>query len=203
MAKALTAKAAISGLAECMESLGGVGYLDSSSPLDIATNIARLYRDANVLSIWEGTTDVMAEDTIRVLKGKSGPEVVRALGTWIRGVPAKIRVRGSLGYDLITETWDTLAADIRDKSAEHLTLRGREVLEVLAWLVCAVLLDLDATSDEDEIAVLVAERWVEKSKQKTKQISRSIDKIVRENRKIVFGEFRELEVDTSIREAKL
>ena len=51
MTKALTAKAAISGLAECMESLGGVGYR-----FDFATryrnNIARLYRDANVLSIW-------------------------------------------------------------------------------------------------------------------------------------------------------
>ena len=69
--KALTAKSAIAGLAGCMESLGGVGYLDSLSPSDIETNIARLYRDVNVLSIWEGTTDVMADDTIRVLEGQA------------------------------------------------------------------------------------------------------------------------------------
>ena len=77
--KASTAKFAIAGLAECMESIGGIGYLDSSSPLDVETNIARLYRDANVLSIWEGTTDVMADDTIRVLKGKDGEVVLTAL----------------------------------------------------------------------------------------------------------------------------
>lgn len=49
--KGITAKKAISGLQECMESLGGVGYLENE---DMQFNIARLYRDANVLSIWEG-----------------------------------------------------------------------------------------------------------------------------------------------------
>lgn len=48
-------KTAISGLQECMESMGGVGYLEND---DMQFNIARLYRDANVLPIWEGTTDV-------------------------------------------------------------------------------------------------------------------------------------------------
>lgn len=48
-------KTAISGLQECMESMGGVGYLEND---DMQFNIARLYRDANVMPIWEGTTDV-------------------------------------------------------------------------------------------------------------------------------------------------
>lgn len=48
-------KTAIAGLQECMESMGGVGYLEND---DMQFNIARLYRDANVLPIWEGTTDV-------------------------------------------------------------------------------------------------------------------------------------------------
>lgn len=46
--KGLTAKAAIAGLAECMEGMGGVGYLEND---DMQFNIARLYRDANVCSI--------------------------------------------------------------------------------------------------------------------------------------------------------
>lgn len=50
-------KTAIAGLQECMESMGGVGYLEND---DMQFNIARLYRDANVLPIWEGTTDVSA-----------------------------------------------------------------------------------------------------------------------------------------------
>ncbi len=46
--KGVTAKTAIAGLAECMECLGGVGYLEND---DQVYNVARLFRDANVLSI--------------------------------------------------------------------------------------------------------------------------------------------------------
>jgi alkylation response protein AidB-like acyl-CoA dehydrogenase len=53
--KAVVCKKSIHGLQECMEALGGVGYLDNSENESI--NIARLYRDCCVLSIWEGTTD--------------------------------------------------------------------------------------------------------------------------------------------------
>jgi alkylation response protein AidB-like acyl-CoA dehydrogenase len=48
VAKGVTAKKAIAGLAECMESLGGVGYLENE---DMQFNITRLYRDTNALSI--------------------------------------------------------------------------------------------------------------------------------------------------------
>jgi alkylation response protein AidB-like acyl-CoA dehydrogenase len=60
-------KTAIARFQECMECMGGVGYLEND---DMQFNIARLYRDANVLPIWEGTTDMMADDSvIRVLFG--------------------------------------------------------------------------------------------------------------------------------------
>src|SRR5947207_16010165 len=52
VAKAQCSKAAIKGLQECMESLGGIGYLEDEQEF----NIARLFRDTNVMSIWEGTT---------------------------------------------------------------------------------------------------------------------------------------------------
>jgi alkylation response protein AidB-like acyl-CoA dehydrogenase len=47
--KGLTAKAAIAGLSECMECMGGVGYLEND---DMQFNIARLSRDVQVCSIW-------------------------------------------------------------------------------------------------------------------------------------------------------
>ena len=40
LAKMTTAKVSIAGLAECMESLGGLGYLENEDP---ALNIARLF----------------------------------------------------------------------------------------------------------------------------------------------------------------
>src|SRR4051812_17867053 len=78
--KALTGKAAISGLQECMESLGGIGYLENEESQHI--NIARLYRDVNVLSIWEGTTNVLGSDFVRSLKGRNGLKTIDALQRW-------------------------------------------------------------------------------------------------------------------------
>ena len=43
--KARTAKSSIHGLQECMESLGGIGYLENEETQEV--NIARLFRDAN------------------------------------------------------------------------------------------------------------------------------------------------------------
>ena len=166
--KALSAKAAIAGLAECMESLGGIGYLDSSSPLDIGTNIARLYRDANVLSIWEGTTDVMADDTIRVLKGKMGREVLSALDAWIN---ARIscwgshpKLRRTVGSGDLWLKWLSLVHEIQTQEEEHLKHIARNIMERIGWVVCAVLLVEDARSDNDAVSAEVARKWVAKGR---------------------------------------
>jgi acyl-CoA dehydrogenase len=45
---------------EILEAFGGAGYMED-------TGIAHLLRDAQVLSIWEGTTNVLALDTMRAL----------------------------------------------------------------------------------------------------------------------------------------
>lgn len=60
-AKAFTAKEAVALTSEGLESIGGQGYIES-------TGIPTLLRDAQVLPIWEGTTNVMAIDVLRVLK---------------------------------------------------------------------------------------------------------------------------------------
>ncbi|KAL1625947.1 hypothetical protein SLS56_007094 [Neofusicoccum ribis] len=91
VAKALTARAAVAGLAECMEALGGVGYLENEDP---ELNVARLFRDANVLSIWEGTTNVMADDLVRVVKGNEGE---KALGSVRRLVDGVVSTKGLAG----------------------------------------------------------------------------------------------------------
>lgn len=58
--KLYTAKAAVRGVSEALECLGGVGYMEDSG-------MPRLYRDVQVLPIWEGTTNVLSLDVYRVL----------------------------------------------------------------------------------------------------------------------------------------
>ncbi len=132
IAEALTAKAAIAGLAECMESLGGVGYLDSASPLDIETNIARLYRDVNVSSIWEGTTNVMGSDTVRVLKGKDRDSVKSIVDRWVRDqIEASRRHVGVItdeDCDAVIRVWKDLVGNLHSKEAE-LNTQGRHFMQ--------------------------------------------------------------------------
>ena len=190
--KALTAKAAIAGLAECMESLGGVGYLDSSSPLDIGTNIARLYRDANVLSIWEGTTDVMADDTIRVLKGKEGQDVMAALGHWVDTTVDKWGIAKSIASeaccDAVSLLWRRWTTEVREKDVEELLVGGRNVIEDLGWLVMSILLVEDAIRDANDVSSAVALRWVSKKGDVKRKGPLTWTEEVGLDRKIVFGE---------------
>ncbi|HEY8073267.1 MAG TPA: acyl-CoA dehydrogenase family protein, partial [Labilithrix sp.] len=62
--KLLTAKQAVALTSEGIESFGGAGYIED-------TGLPRLLRDAQVLPIWEGTTNVLSLDLLRAL-AKSG-----------------------------------------------------------------------------------------------------------------------------------
>jgi putative acyl-CoA dehydrogenase len=59
--KLYTAKKAISISSEVLESFGGAGYVED-------TGLPRLLRDAQVFSIWEGTTNVLSLDMLRAFE---------------------------------------------------------------------------------------------------------------------------------------
>ena len=189
--KALSAKAAIAGLAECMECLGGVGYVDSCSPSDIGTNVARLYRDANVLSIWEGTTNVMAEDTIRVLKGKNGAEVLHALDCWVNARLASMKMEGeqleASNKYLVRESWSEISAKVMKMDIEQLTVHGRNLMTELAWTVISILLMEDARINDDELTRLVAQRWTNKRRQ-IGFGDEAMDISTRQDQQIIYGD---------------
>src|SRR5713101_3431 len=62
--KLWTAKHAVWNASEILEAFGGAGYVEDSG-------LPALLRDAQVLPIWEGTTNVLALDTLRAL-GQAG-----------------------------------------------------------------------------------------------------------------------------------
>ncbi len=63
--KLTTGKQAVAVASEVLESFGGAGYVED-------TGLPVLLRDAQVLPIWEGTTNVLALDTLRALRGGDG-----------------------------------------------------------------------------------------------------------------------------------
>lgn len=60
LAKLYTAKQAVAVVSEVVESFGGAGYVEDLP-------ISGLLRDTQVLSIWEGTTNVLALDALRAI----------------------------------------------------------------------------------------------------------------------------------------
>jgi acyl-CoA dehydrogenase len=69
VAKLTTARQAVTVTSECVEAFGGAGYVED-------TGIPVLLRDAQVLTIWEGTTNVLSLDTLRAI-GSVGVDVLR------------------------------------------------------------------------------------------------------------------------------
>ena len=162
--KAVTAKASISGLQEAMETLGGVGYLENEESQSI--NIARIFRDANVLSIWEGTTDVMATDAVKVLKVRDSEAVLTAASAWIESAISAFEGRdtGKLFggvAERLRGAWKNFETYVSATPADELMVNGREVMAALADIVSGVLLAVDAASDGDKVAVETCLRFAE------------------------------------------
>jgi alkylation response protein AidB-like acyl-CoA dehydrogenase len=68
LAKLYTAKMNMMWTSELVESFGGAGYIED-------TGIPRFLRDSQVLTIWEGTTNVLSLDCLRAIQKENALEV--------------------------------------------------------------------------------------------------------------------------------
>ncbi|MGO8969237.1 MAG: acyl-CoA dehydrogenase family protein [Myxococcaceae bacterium] len=75
--KLYTARHAVAHASEVLEAFGGAGYVED-------TGLPVLLRDAQVLPIWEGTTNVLALDTLRAIGGGE------ALSALLRDLEARV-----------------------------------------------------------------------------------------------------------------
>lgn len=67
--KLYTAKKTVQACSEIVEMFGGAGYVED-------TGLPRLLRDAQVFSIWEGTTNVLSLDMLRAFEKEKGLTVL-------------------------------------------------------------------------------------------------------------------------------
>lgn len=166
VSKARTAKNGIAGLQECMESLGGVGFVENQANPEM--NIARLFRDANVLSIWESTTDVLATDTVKAIKGRLGGQSVEAVEAWLKSTlgTGSTDAYGAISNidfteerEAIVKAWNMFVQNTQSRSKDELLAYGREVVAEIGDIICAALLMADAKSDSDLTAIECARRF--------------------------------------------
>jgi len=160
IAKLYTGRQAVALASEALEAFGGAGYIED-------TGLPRLLRDAQVLSIWEGTTNVLSLDLLRVL------ERADALRGWRSDVERRLAgVRGDALADAVGLV--RLAASRVMAHAEAMLTAPRDAVEAgaraLAFSIArvtagALLLEQAAWSlgaeraHEQARAMAAARRW--------------------------------------------
>ncbi|KAB8257405.1 hypothetical protein BDV32DRAFT_160521 [Aspergillus pseudonomiae] len=153
---------AVHGLRSCMECLGGVGYCENNEDGGLL-NIARIFRDAAVNAIWEGTVNVMAEDVVRVINDKrlgKGKIIETVLGAWARPILAVCSQKLREECKIMERCLDTFQSITSGHTKEELLYRGRELMQYIEVVVCGTLLIYDAFSDDSRVAKEVASRWI-------------------------------------------
>ena len=141
--KLLTGKQAIAGASETLEAFGGAGYIED-------THLPQLLRDAQVLPIWEGTTNVLSLDALRALQRD---EAFPALLAEIRRAAASTERQElvTIGKQAIDASdhaaaWITQAMDAGPAAIEH---GARRFALTLGRALQAALLAQQAQHDLD------------------------------------------------------
>ena len=139
-----------------MECFGGAGYVED-------TGVPRLLRDAQVLPIWEGTTNVLALDVLRaVAREDAGAPLLGRLAAAVDAGPAAVTRRWptrwprpprELRGDLAAVTADPGGGRGASPGARGLALR-------MAYALTAALLVEQAWGDEQ--GELAARLWIQR-----------------------------------------
>lgn len=152
LAKLATGRLAVASASEYVESFGGAGYVED-------TGVPRLLRDAQVLPIWEGTTNVLALDVLRAVARDAAAEpLLRRLDA---GADLARAVHPALADALLREahelrrTTDEVAAQPRSASA---IAGARAVALRMAYALAAALL-VEQAAAGDEAAEVTARLW--------------------------------------------
>jgi hypothetical protein len=142
LAKLATGKLAVAAASEYVEAFGGAGYVED-------TGVPRLLRDAQVLPIWEGTTNVLSLDTLRAIIREDAAKPllsrVDAVGDGrLAAAAAELR--------------EALTGVAADPYAERVVAGARGLALRLAYTLAAALLAEHAATGDEQTAV-AAQLW--------------------------------------------
>lgn len=151
--KLFTAKQAIAVASETLESIGGQGYIED-------TGLPRALRDAQVLSIWEGTTNVLSMDVLRVLSKTNGAAAVNMNNAIKNRLSDALKSDGDMrtAAEKIANGMDRV---LKTVAANPVLLEAgaRSFAYTLARSYAAAVLMHFATSTRDQQIIATALRW--------------------------------------------
>ncbi|KAG0230301.1 hypothetical protein BGW42_001043 [Actinomortierella wolfii] len=120
--KMWSAKNAFAMSQEAMEAFGGQGYMEE-------TQIGRIMRDVLVNTIWEGTTNVLSLDVLRVMS-ETGGEALQQYSDEVRNICAPFRFHPELAASC--KSLEECLVLIATRFTAYATADGRATLEASA-----------------------------------------------------------------------
>ncbi|MCO5142521.1 MAG: acyl-CoA dehydrogenase family protein [Oligoflexia bacterium] len=157
IAKLYTAKVAVAVTSEVVECFGGAGYIED-------VGIAKYLRDAQVFSIWEGTTNVLSLDVLRAIEKEN------ALMPFM--IDMKKRIAGLLSISelqkpiaSIQDSLSKLEAYLRTamtQDRDYTLASSRAFSYTLARIYTACLLAEKAAIEKKPRSFYLLNRWCEK-----------------------------------------
>ncbi|KFV49058.1 hypothetical protein N328_05273, partial [Gavia stellata] len=157
VAKLYTGKQASAVVVEAMESFGGQGYMED-------TGLPVIVRDTLVLSIWEGTTNILSLDVLRSLTKSQG----QVMAVFFSAVQKKLELASSTAKlePAVKQTRDAISSLAQfmqaagSKGAETMELAARDFSYTLARIYAgALLIEHAARPDASSTDISAARRW--------------------------------------------
>ena len=151
--KMYTGKKAVAIASEGLECFGGQGYIEE-------TGLPGMLRDAQVLPIWEGTTNILSLDVLRVL-AKSKAEALIAFKSAVLQNLKSASANGDLA-----KSCEQVEAALKEtltfvtENTKLLEVSGRDLSWSLAHIYIASLLLEQAADTKHKSDILVARSWV-------------------------------------------
>ncbi|XP_009274633.1 PREDICTED: acyl-CoA dehydrogenase family member 11 isoform X2 [Aptenodytes forsteri] len=157
VAKLYTGKQASAVVVEAMESFGGQGYMED-------TGLPVIVRDTLVLSIWEGTTNILSLDVLRSLTKSQG----QVMAAFFSAVQQKLELASSTAKlePAVKQTRDAISSLAQftqaagSKGAVTMELAARDFSYTLARIYAgALLIEHAARPDASSTDISAARRW--------------------------------------------
>jgi putative acyl-CoA dehydrogenase len=179
LAKLFTGKEVVSIASEVVESFGGAGYVED-------TGIPQLLRNSQVLSIWEGTTNVLSLDSLRAIKKENAGEAfIQDIHDRLKQIKDSKLNEAVLKIEESNNHLKMILSSLSSTSEEDLNASGRILSLGLAKTYAASLLaehaEWELSNENNDHTLLVLQRWVKRGlfqddllDQEAREISRRI-----------------------------
>lgn len=140
LSKALSGKLAVYAASEAMELIGGNAYIEEHI-------LPRLLRDAQVLPIWEGTTNIQSLDLVRVFVKEGADSLFHRYSEALKNAQGHVSDSLIKGVKQHIDEVVALMKDAKSYSQEGMQRAAREMLEKSGrtMMMCLV---LEGTKDK-------------------------------------------------------